>query len=75
MTLPFSVKTDRLQIRRYLSRRFKVSGKKDLPNWAGLRLSKKSSESWAFSILYGIIVPGDVRCWNEEKWNEESLRL
>ena len=39
------------------------------------RLSKKSSESWAFSILYAIIVLGDIRCWNVEKWNEEYLRL
>ena len=39
-----------------------------------LSLSKKLSESWAFSVLYDIIVPGDERCWNEEKWNVESLR-
>ena len=39
------------------------------------RLSKKSSESWAFSILYDIIVLGDERCWNAEKWNVESLKL
>ena len=39
-----------------------------------LRLSKKSSESWAFSIMYAIIVPGDIRCWNVEKWNGEFLK-
>ena len=39
------------------------------------RLSKKLSESWAFSHIYDIIVAGDERCWNAEKWNEEFLRL
>ena len=40
-----------------------------------VRLSKKLSESWAFSHIYDIIVAGDERCWNAEKWNEEFLRL
>mgnify|MGYP003319079265 CR=1 FL=1 len=35
---------------------------------------EKAQQSWAFSIFYGIMVPGDLRCWNEEKWNEESLK-
>ena len=38
------------------------------------RLSKKLSGSWAFSYVYGIIVPGDIRCWNGVKWNAEYLK-
>jgi hypothetical protein len=30
-------------------------------------LSKKSSNSWAFSNLDGIMKEGEERCWNEGK--------
>ena len=39
------------------------------------RLSKKLSGSWAFSYACGIMVLGDIRCWNVEKWNAEYLKL
>lgn len=39
-----------------------------------IRLSKKSSLCWAFSIIYAIIIPGDAKCWNVEKWNEEYTK-
>ena len=32
-----------------------------------LSLSKKSSNSWAFSHIDGIMEEGEERCWNEEK--------
>ena len=32
------------------------------------RLSKKSSESWAFSLICGKISMGDEKCWNVESW-------
>ena len=38
------------------------------------RLSKKSSPCWAFSIIYAIIIMGDEKCWNAEKWNEEYTK-
>ena len=44
------------------------------PNLGRISLSKKSSLCWAFSFEYGIIVPGDERCWNAEKWNEVCLK-
>ena len=34
---------------------------------AGFSLSKKSSNSWAFSHIDGIMKEGEERCWNEEK--------
>ncbi len=41
----------------------------------GFRLSKKSSLCWAFSIFYDIIIMGDEKCLNEEKWSEEFMKL
>ena len=35
---------------------------------APFRLSKKSSESWAFSLICGKISMGDEKCWNVESW-------
>lgn len=31
-------------------------------------LSKKSSESWFFSLICGKISMGDEKCWNVESW-------
>ena len=39
------------------------------------RLSKKSSLCWAFSIFYDIIIMGDEKCLNEEKWSVEFMKL
>ena len=36
--------------------------------WVPFSLSKKSSNGWAFSHLYGKIGLGDERCWNAENW-------
>ena len=40
-----------------------------------LRLSKKSSLCWAFSIIYAIIIMGDEKCLNEGKWSVEFMKL
>ena len=45
------------------------------PKLGRIRLSKKSSLCWAFSIIYAIIIMGDEKCWNVEKWNEEYTKL
>ena len=42
--------------------------KKGRPERAGPRLSKKSSESWAFSLICDKISMGDEKCWNVESW-------
>ena len=34
---------------------------------SAVSLSKKSSNSWAFSHIDGIMKEGEERCWNEEK--------
>ena len=66
MTLPYDIcRCDNINLN---------NKQKDRCFHSGLSLSKKSSESWAFSVLCGIMIAGDERCWNEEKWNEESLK-
>lgn len=35
---------------------------------------EKAQQCWAFSIIYDIIIMGDEKCWNVEKWNEEYTK-
>ena len=51
---------------------FVLSTKKESVKDGLFSLSKKSSNGWAFSHLYGTINMGDERCWNAEKWIAES---
>jgi hypothetical protein len=41
----------------------------------GFRVSKKSSECWAFSIIHDIMVMGEEKCYKVEKWSEACLKL
>ena len=44
-------------------------------NFPRLQTVEKVSLCWAFSIFYDIIIMGDEKCLNEEKWSVEFMKL
>ena len=53
---------------------FILTRKKEQSYDCSLQSVEKVQLSWAFSVSCDIIFQGDVRCWNAEKWNVESLK-